>query len=1138
MALEDRSGPHAGGADCPETERLAEYVEGSLDTTGREEIERHLVSCADCRAVVAETMAFERAEAGSGTRPARAAVMPFRARRWMAGVVAALAAAAALFVAARVEQSEWVARLFGPPLDRPELQELVGAVAKEPTRLVEGRLTGGFQYARPPSPTRGPGDRDVSPDVLIAFGHIQQLAASNDTPENRAALGVAYLAMGNLDKAVQTLEDAAQEDSKNPRVQSDLAAAYVARAQRFNHAEDLARAASAAETAIHANPRLAEAWFNRALSFELLGPASAAVPIWQEYLRVDSASPWAAEAREHLRRLTESMSGRASRVLRQRDNLAGLADSDLVDLARVRPFAARRLVDELLLDDWARRSEAGDDAGAAWSLETARRLADELWRTRSDAYCRDIVRDVVAEGTGISASVRAFTAAKDHIDHNEPAAAQPLLDQAAASLLDPNSALGLRLAYWRLYVSWYTAPSTTLLEPAARLERRLESRRYYYLAGQAHVLHASALQRLARFGDAVTAYARAIDLFEKAGEIERLGNAHMLLASSLSEQGAFADAWEHERASLALVDDIESFNPRHNVFKGAARLSTRADLPYTALFYQTLLIGEARDRGDKGALFEAVQQRVNVYLRLGWQARAETDLAEAQRVFDTISDPAFQESFRLPMLLMTADTFRRTDPPQAVSAASEAIQRMAVGGSLFLMAKAYLTLGRAHLANGEHHAAVEAWQRGLDALEDQRPSIRDERIKISHLADIWDMYAELIQELTDTGRSDAALDVAERGRARALLDSLRAKERAPVVHAGDVQRLLDPAVAVIDYSVVRNGLDAWVLTSKHCLFKRIDVDTNELARLVTRARQSIDEAAPNHSALRRLYDLLIGPVRDSLPAGGRLVIVPDGPLWSLPFAALVNPTGRCLIEDHELLSTPSLSLLTVGTAVLRANRPSAAPTVLAVGDPDFARSEFARLGPLAQAVQEAADVASAYPGGVTLTQSDATLGRIMDKLPHHDVFHFAGHAVADQDYPARSFLLLAGSGDDAKFSAARIGALDLRHVRLVVLAACETANGPVARGEGGLSLARPFLAAGVPLVLGTAWPVRDADDTVLVDFHRLFARGMAAAAALRQAQIMFMKRSDGLASVSQWAAYQLIGGLEGAANAEVASQVP
>ena len=105
---------------------------------------------------------------------------------------------------------------------------------------------------------------------------------------------------------------------------------------------------------------------------------------------------------------------------------------------------------------------------------------------------------------------------------------------------------------------------------------------------------------------------------------------------------------------------------------------------------------------------------------------------------------------------------------------------------------------------------------------------------------------------------------------------------------------------------------------------------------------------------------------------------------------------------------------------------------------------------------------------------------------------------------------------------ARIRESDFGRVRLLVLSACSTAGGAVERGEGVLSLARPFLAAGVRQVLATVSAVDDDVAPLLVAFHSKMREGATPAAALRAVQLEAYK-SERSVSLRGWAAFELFG---------------
>jgi len=165
--------------------------------------------------------------------------------RWWPCAAGVAAVAVAVF-AARIVHPMFSGGTRG---SRPELRQLLSALTKEPTRPAEGRLTGGFDYAPPPAPLRGPRSPDVSPDVRLAAATLEKLAQERSTPAIDAALGAAYVAVHEVDKAIAHLEAAVGTQANNGYFENDLAVAYLVRARARDRAEDLPRALSAAERA-------------------------------------------------------------------------------------------------------------------------------------------------------------------------------------------------------------------------------------------------------------------------------------------------------------------------------------------------------------------------------------------------------------------------------------------------------------------------------------------------------------------------------------------------------------------------------------------------------------------------------------------------------------------------------------------------------------------------------------------------------------------------------------------------------------------------------------------------------------------------------------------------------------------------
>jgi hypothetical protein len=271
---------------CPEPEQLAAYIDGRAAPDERTRVEQHLLECAECREIVAVSVTMEiPGTAGGGTHPRR------RAKLWV-GLCAALAAAAALVLAVWLRAPS--------PYYLPEMRQLVAAVGD--TRIIEPRLSGGFAYGRVVSPRRGAAT-EPSLDIVAAAESVRSAARQRGTDAAAEAAGaVASVFVGDLTNAIEGLRRAAAA-SDDPRIQSDLSAVLLAQAERLGDATLVPDALRAADAAIASGRAPVEAYFNRALALEQLKRPDEAADAWAAYLDRDAASPWAAEARDHLRRL-------------------------------------------------------------------------------------------------------------------------------------------------------------------------------------------------------------------------------------------------------------------------------------------------------------------------------------------------------------------------------------------------------------------------------------------------------------------------------------------------------------------------------------------------------------------------------------------------------------------------------------------------------------------------------------------------------------------------------------------------------------------------------------------------------------------------------------------------------------------
>lgn len=308
-------------------------------------------------------------------------------------------------------------------------------------------------------------------------------------------------------------------------------------------------------------------------------------------------------------------------------------------------------------------------------------------------------------------------------------------------------------------------------------------------------------------------------------------------------------------------------------------------------------------------------------------------------------------------------------------------------------------------------------------------------------------------------------------------------------------------------------------------------------------RPDSNEAIPAAS----LYEQLLAEALDALPAEARrLVVIPDGPLYRLPFAALrPTPEAPPLVTRYEIFLTPSVTTwLRLREAGASARHASAAglpeAPILALADPRLelegretssSSATTSRgwtrgliLPPLPYARREGRAVLRHLAGpGQLLLDHDASEATVKNLARQGlRLLHFGTHAVLDHRYPQRSAIVLApGSAhEDGLLQPREVAALRLRG-SVVVLAACQSAQGRVLEGEGALSLAHAFLQGGASAVVGSLWPLDDAEAAAVFDrFYHHLGRGASVAGALALAQ---SDRLEAGAPASAWAGLLVLG---------------
>src|SRR5262249_10463526 len=137
---------------------------------------------------------------------------------------------------------------------------------------------------------------------------------------------------------------------------------------------------------------------------------------------------------------------------------------------------------------------------------------------------------------------------------------------------------------------------------------------------------------------------------------------------------------------------------------------------------------------------------------------------------------------------------------------------------------------------------------------------------------------------------------------------------APPLRLEEVGPLLpDADTALLEFAVADQKTYLFVLTRSGAVGVRVyplEIKRQDLADPVKRFPHKLSTSGNRFTKrARELYDLLIKPAAAQLQGKTRLLVVPDGALWELPFQVLQTPRNRYLIDDHTISYAPSLTVL-------------------------------------------------------------------------------------------------------------------------------------------------------------------------------------------------------------------------------------
>jgi CHAT domain-containing protein len=885
---------------------------------------------------------------------------------------------------------------------------------------------------------------------------------------------------------------------------ADLSAAYLVRAGLSDRPADLIAALDAAHHALSLDSTHAVARFNAALVEERIGLHHVAAQDRKAYLVLDPASPWAAEARDAARPKE-----------RTPPSMPDVVDADSADRFVARNAQkAREVVLDSLMPAWGTAVLAGDSVEADRLLRRAELLGAALLRRRGgDGTAADLAVAARSVGPGGATETLAlahlrFRAARAAFAARRFSEAEPWFAEADRRA-GASPALRSWARYYSLVMGHYRAGEdasalySTLLASADTL-------RHPAFAGR--LLHSmtTVAGRRGMFAEALEQARRAERLLLRAGERENAAAVQMLASEDAYHLGDADGGARWMLRALSVLRHGGSPQWLHNLLAVVAEGAGRAGLPYAAARLLDEDVAALTDAGPHLRV-EARLRRAAARARLGRTSNAREDIAAGTSLLDSLPEPRNREWSQQDLRLATVMLDPRPEPATLARIDSvvgffdhpDGVTRLVE--ALGIRADIRRAVGDVVGAEADLDSLSRMLQRRSGLV--RSPSLRASMLETGR--GVADRLAMLHVR---AGRPRAALEAVERGRSP-LLARPSAWGQESAASAESVTASL---------ALVGDTLLAWAFVGDSLQFRMDMLPQDELRRRIEEVTAGLEggvEKSYASEALAALQAVLL-PLFGPLPAGADLVLVTDGELARIPFAALRGPGGRYLLEDRVVRVAATLA----EAALPPAPRLSDASQAVFVAA-EFDRRRYPWLDPLPEALAEVREAAAAYPHHLLVTGMDATPSRVRAAFRGAAVVHVAGHAVFDDVRPWRSFLVLAPeSGRDVMY-ADELETMDLGSVRLLILSACETQRGSAGRATGMAGLTAAAMGAGADGVIGSLWRVEDRQTralmTVLHNAYRLTGDG---AAALREAQLSLLGSSDAtLRSPAAWAGFRYAG---------------
>ncbi|MBD2156407.1 CHAT domain-containing protein [Leptolyngbya sp. FACHB-8] len=559
-----------------------------------------------------------------------------------------------------------------------------------------------------------------------------------------------------------------------------------------------------------------------------------------------------------------------------------------------------------------------------------------------------------------------------------------------------------------------------------------------------------AYREVGQYARAVTVQEQALHLMQSLGDAYQSATGRVWgnLGNAYAAVGDYNAAIQAHQQALAIVQaQNDAVGEAETLSNLGVLYANEGDYDEAIAQYQQSLVRlEALGSQPEPTRYHQAQAHLLLNMASAYHAKSDLDRAEVYyrqslTLAQEVGDRSL-EAMGLGSLGMVQE--EREDLEGAIALQRESLVIARTLGDPRLEATVQNNLGHTLFNQGQYREAEELLRQAIAHLESLRPGLSD----LDNIA-LFDSqifsYNLLQQILVARERYEAALEVSERGRARAFAELLTRRSNpgfpSDVLPPPTVEEMRAIAqrqnATLVEYAIVaddafrfqgrQRGREAelliWVVPPSGAIaFRRVDLQplwdqnrsSSSLSNLVASSRRALGvrgEERDGASAtsfdwpkLQQLHEHLIAPIEDLLPAEptAPVIIIPQDALFLVPFAALQDTDGRYLIERHTLLTAPSIQVIGLAQAQQghRETRTSgdALASVLLVGNPTMPAISSKPgdppqpLAPLPGSEQEARDIARLLNVPALLGEQ-ATEVTVRDRMPTARIIHLATHGL-------------------------------------------------------------------------------------------------------------------------------------------------